>query len=93
VGGVVAGLVSTSEGASFSFVGEELKSIEVSGFASGSDDREVLSSLWNLGESSFNASVRCTLRRLERERGEGVFAGDDFWGEMDRARSAMSDGG
>jgi hypothetical protein len=91
VGGVVVDLVSTSEGASFSLVGEELKSIEVSAFASGSADLEALSSLWNLGESSFNASVRWTLRRLER--GEGVFAGDDFCGEMDRARSAMSDSG
>jgi hypothetical protein len=88
---VVADLVSTSEGASFSLVGEELRSIEVSAFASDSDNREALSSLWNLGESSFNASVRWILRRLER--GEGVFAGDDFCGEMDRARSAMSGGG
>lgn len=91
MGVVVADFVSTSEGASFSFVGEELRSIEVSGFASGSADSELLRSLENLGESSFNASVRCTLRRLER--GEGVFAGDDFCGEMDRARSTMSDGG
>jgi hypothetical protein len=37
------------------------------------------------GESSLSDSERRTLCRLER--GEGVFAGDDFCGEMDRARS------
>jgi hypothetical protein len=88
VGGVVADLVSTSRGDSFSLVAEELKSIVASGFASGEPDCEALPSLDGPGESSLNASERCMLRRLER--GEGVFAGDDFCGEMDLARSVKT---
>lgn len=62
-------------------------------FPSGSADaraREESSSLAAPGDSSFNASERCTLRRFER--GEGVLAGEDFWGEMDLARSSRRGG-
>lgn len=77
--GVDAGFVSVSTGDWFSLVGEvEFAMVSAFSWTSRSEPRvgSGVFSLDGAGDSSFNASVRWTLRRLER--GEGVFAGDDF---------------
>lgn len=88
--GVNAGFASVSAGGSFSFVGDvESAMVSAAVLPSSRSGPRVGSGVFSLdagaGDSSFNASVRWMLRRLDR--GEGVFAGDDFCGEMDLARS------
>lgn len=87
-----AGLVSVSSGESFSLVGDVEfaivsagSSTSTSAAAAGGRVGSGVFSLDAAGDSSFNASERWMLRRLAR--GDGVFAGDDFCGEMDLARS------
>lgn len=73
-------LDSVPIGASFSFVGELEYPIPR---ASSNEDSRASSRLSE--ESSFSESDRLTARALAR--GEGVFMGEDFCGEIDRARS------
>jgi hypothetical protein len=82
--------VSESIGDWFSFVGEVLACMEAMPSKSASESTEA-SRECGCGDSSRRASEeRCKLRRLER--GEGVFAGEDFWGEIDLARSVRAKG-
>lgn len=76
---------SESMGDWFSLVGEVLAWADAMLSRSASESTEA-SRECGWGDSSLRASEeRCRLRRLER--GEGVFAGEDFCGEMDLARS------
>jgi hypothetical protein len=82
---VVVLLLSPSRGETFSLEGE-------TGCAAWSsiDSARVTSLVGELAGASMGeeSSLRCPELRLRLTDGGGVFAGDDFWGEMDLARSA-----
>lgn len=73
---------SVPAGASFSLVGESERAMLLSRSTDCCRDSLKVAD----GESSLTASERLILRALGA-RGDGVLAGDDFWGEMDLARS------
>ena len=94
---LAGGVRLTSSGDSFSLVGDD--NMLASESPSRSMDSSRVRSVFSvasargvvIGESNFSGgSARRAVEvwlywRLER--GEGVFAGDDFWGDIDRARS------
>ena len=86
-------LVSESNGESFSFVGELEKSAAPS-MASEAGSAVCclgLPGLSRLGDSRFVPSEADGRMPTRWAVGGGVFAGDDFWGEIDLARSAGMD--
>jgi hypothetical protein len=86
-------LVSESNGESFSFVGELEKSVAPSRASEAVSTVRCLGlpGLSRLGDSRLVPSEADGRMPTRWAVGGGVFAGDDFWGEMDLARSAGMD--
>ena len=83
-------LMSDSDGESFSLVGELEESVALSMFSAegGAARGRGLPVLSRPGEARLVPSEAEGRMPTRWEEGDGVFAGDDFWGEIDLARSA-----